>query len=162
MDEFWKQIHEDWPNIGEVSIVVYRLVAALVLAAFLGINRERKHESAGLRTHLLVCMSAALFVILVGHQGNTSPDDVSRVVQGIAAGIGFVGGGAILKLEKDNRAHGLTTATSIWLAAAIGVGCGTGRVWKSLIAALLGWFVLAVVSRLERHTVVTEPPLVKP
>ncbi len=149
MEEFWRQEFE-LPKLVSFLTVLWRLIAAAILAGIVGINRERMHEAAGLRTHILVAVSAALFVMLVTVDGAASSADASRVIQGIAAGIGFVGGGAILRRGTEPQAHGLATAASIWLAAAIGVGVGTGRVWKSALAAILGWFTLSILGMFKK------------
>src|SRR5262245_39405884 len=93
--------------------VVIRLVAALLAGAIIGYQRERSGKAAGLRTHMLVSMGTALFVIACVQNG-MEHDAVSRVVQGLTTGIGFLGAGAILKLEERERIKGLTTAAGIW------------------------------------------------
>src|SRR5262245_46594502 len=103
--------------------VVIRLSAAAILGGVLGVERQYEHKSAGMRTHMLVAMGAALFTAgpLLG---GANVEHVTRVIQGIAAGIGFVGGGTILKLTDQHEVRGLTTAANIWLAAAVGVAAG--------------------------------------
>lgn len=125
-----------------------RLLAAAVLGGIIGAQRERVHSAAGFRTHILVAMGAALLV-LGGHEAGFSNPDASRVVQGIVAGIGFLGAGTILKLADRGEVHGLTTAATIWVTAAVGVAAGIGPLWLPALAAGLTWIVLALAVRLE-------------
>src|SRR5258708_39223403 len=110
--------------------VMVRLFAATLIGATIGLDREVRHKPAGMRTHALVCLGAALIVVVVvrAGPGGNRLDSVSRVIQGIIAGVGFLGGGAILKSSSGPEAiHGLTTAATIWLAASLGVACGAGQ-----------------------------------
>ena len=99
--------------------VTFRLVLAIILAAIVGWEREREGKDAGLRTHVLVALGAAIFVLAASENG-ASANDMTRVVQGMATGIGFIGGGVILKLQKERDVKGLTTASSVWLTARTG------------------------------------------
>lgn len=78
-------------------------------------------------------------------------DGLSRVIQGLATGIGFIGGGAILKLSEDREIQGLTTAAGIWMTAAMGVAVGLGRIGMAVLSALLTWFILAAVGKIEHR-----------
>jgi putative Mg2+ transporter-C (MgtC) family protein len=98
---------------------------------------------------MLVALGAALFVLADVEVGMTSAD-LSRVIQGLAAGIGFIGGGAILKLSEERDIQGLTTAAGIWMTAAVGVVVGLGRLGLALLRIALAWLTLAVVGRIER------------
>jgi putative Mg2+ transporter-C (MgtC) family protein len=147
-------------DVDEVVRLGLRLLVALVTGAILGFQREQFRKPAGLRTHMLVSLAAALFtaVPVLAHMDSAS---VSRVIQGVAAGIGFIGGGAILKLTDARQIRGLTTASSIWLAAAIGVAAGLGRCGLAILGALAGLLVLAVLGRWEfeeEHKGVGAPP----
>ena len=124
-----------------------RLLAAAVLGGVIGAQRERVHSAAGFRTHILVSLGAAL-VVLAGREAGFSTPDVSRVVQGIVAGIGFLGAGTILKLAERGEVHGLTTAATIWVTAAVGVAASLCPLWLPAFAAVLTWAVLAL-ARLE-------------
>jgi putative Mg2+ transporter-C (MgtC) family protein len=104
---------------------------------------------------MLVSLGAALFVISSAESGMTSAD-LSRVIQGLATGIGFLGGGAILKLSEEHKIRGLTSAAAIWMTAAIGVAVGLGRLWIAILSMLLTWFILAVVENIERR--ISPPP----
>ena len=127
-----------------------RLALAVVLGALLGYERERVHSAAGLRTHMLVCLGAAVMV-LAGHVAGFGRDAESHVIQGIIAGIGFLGAGTILKVSERVEVHGLTTAASIWLTAAVGIASGLGHLWLSVVATLIGWLVLGPLKRFEKR-----------
>jgi putative Mg2+ transporter-C (MgtC) family protein len=97
---------------------------------------------------MLVALGAALFVLACLESG-MAPNDLSRVIQGLATGIGFLGGGAILKVSEHREISGLTTAAGIWLTAAVGVSVGLGQWGLAAVGALLTWMILAVLFRLE-------------
>lgn len=137
----------DAPDVEQVTRLTTRLLLAALLGGVLGYEREQKGKAAGIRTHMLVAMGAALFV-LVPQLGGMSVADMSRVIQGIVTGIGFLGAGAIIKHRTEEDTQGLTTAAGIWMTAAIGVTCGLGRETTALISALLALAVLAVLPRL--------------
>ncbi|WP_457354353.1 MgtC/SapB family protein [Roseateles sp. P5_D6] len=137
----------DAPDVEQVTRLTTRLLLAALLGGVLGYEREQKGKAAGIRTHMLVAMGAALFV-LVPQLGGMSVADMSRVIQGIVTGIGFLGAGAIIKHRTEEDTQGLTTAAGIWMTAAIGVACGLGRETTALISALLALAVLAVLPRL--------------
>jgi putative Mg2+ transporter-C (MgtC) family protein len=137
-----------WSGDGETVRLFVRLVAAMVLGAVLGFQREEMHKPAGLRTHMLVSLAAALFAITPKAAGMDS-SAVSRVIQGLAAGMGFIGGGAILKLADQQLVRGLTTAASLWLATAIGVATGLGHYGAALASTALGFIALGVVGWAE-------------
>jgi len=135
-----------WPGGDHALIVTFRLVLAALAGAALGLNRERHNQAAGLRTHILVAAGSALFMIAATEMA-VHADAVSRVMQGIVQGIGFLGAGTILKLSKRVEVHGLTTAASIWFTAALGIAAAVGPLWLLLAATLLGWFVLGPLGR---------------
>jgi putative Mg2+ transporter-C (MgtC) family protein len=97
---------------------------------------------------MLVALGAALFVIAPLEFGMSS-EGMSRVVQGLATGIGFLGAGAILKMEREREITGLTTAAGVWLTAAIGVAVGLGRWGSAALGVALTWVILAVLGRFE-------------
>ena len=140
----------DLPDVAEFTRVVLRLLLAALLGGLLGIERERKGKAAGVRTHMLVSMGAALFVLLAS-QGGMEDAELSRVLQGVIAGIGFLGAGTILKAEREEKVYGLTTAAGIWLTAAIGVAAGLGRESTAVLSTMLTLGVLAVVPILVRE-----------
>lgn len=150
----------------DLGHVLLRLVAAALVGAAIGFDREVRHKPAGMRTHALVCLGAALLVVVVARATPGGADRlaaVSRVVQGIIAGVGFLGGGAILKSSSGPEAvHGLTTAATIWVAASLGVACGVGQWAPALIGTLLAILVVIVGVPIEkfvhRHFKDHEPP----
>jgi putative Mg2+ transporter-C (MgtC) family protein len=128
--------------------MVIRLLAAALLGAMVGIQREQIGKPAGMRTHMLVALGAALFTLGGGEAGMDSAD-LSRVIQGLVTGIGFLGGGAILKLSKEREIQGLTTAAGIWMTAGVGVAAGLGRLGLALLSAFLAWFILGILGKIE-------------
>lgn len=146
----------DWPEVIRLS---FRLVVATVLGAVIGYEREAAGKDAGLRTHMLVASGAALLVLAVQGAGMAIADQ-SRVIQGVVTGVGFLGAGAILKVDRARTVHGLTTAAGIWLTAAMGVAVGLGQLALALLATALGWVVLAGLRTLERRRVRNQDGLV--
>jgi len=137
------------PEWTEVTRVVGRLLLAALLGGLLGYERERGGKAAGLRTHMLVALGAALFTIAPLEAGMTL-SDLSRVFQGIATGIGFIGAGTILKRTELQEIKGLTTAAGIWLTAAVGVAVGAGPLWIPIVGAVLALIILSVLVYAER------------
>jgi len=153
MSSIWATIQQEFsdiPDLAEATVIVLRLGVASVLGALIGLDRERKGKEAGLRTHMMVSLGAALF-ILVPLRAGMALADSSRVLQGIIAGIGFLGAGAILKQDDHGHIKGLTTAASIWVAAAVGIAAGMGRETTAILGTLAALFILAVMARAERH-----------
>src|SRR5262245_4226091 len=144
----------DFAHVGRVFL---RLLIASVLGGLIGTERYREHKAAGMRTHMLVALGAAMFT-LVPLEAKMTPSDMSRVIQGIATGIGFLGAGTILKLSDEHRIIGLTTAASIWLTAAAGMAVGAGWIWPAIFGVLLAWLILAFLQRLEHWLGPPEPP----
>lgn len=148
MQAFLDELANGLPDADALARIMVRLVLAALLGAVVGIQREKVGKPAGLRTHMLVSLGAALFV-LAGIESGMAPNELSRVIQGLATGIGFLGGGAILKLSAEREISGLTTAAGIWLTAGVGVAVGLGHWGLAAIGALLTWLILAVLFRLE-------------
>jgi putative Mg2+ transporter-C (MgtC) family protein len=138
------------PDAAQFVRLATRIVVAALLGAVVGTERERAGKDAGLRTHMLVAVGAALFVVACLDVGMASTE-VSRVIQGLAAGVGFLGAGAILKPGDERQAKGLTTAAGIWMTAAVGVAAGLGRHGLALVAVVLAWLILAAGRDLERR-----------
>lgn len=134
------------PDVDTLTVVATRLLTAIVLGGALGLERESKGRAAGLKTHILVSVGSALFVLAPLQMG-ISGADVTRVMQGIVSGIGFLGAGAILKQDREERVQGLTTAAGIWMTAAIGMAAGMGMQMVALATTVAA---LAVVSALPR------------
>jgi putative Mg2+ transporter-C (MgtC) family protein len=144
-----------------------RLGAALILGSVLGLNRELHGKAAGLRTHALVCLGAAIATLLAlgppEHWGSVDRNAVSRVVQGLLTGVGFLGAGVILR-DPMGHVTGLTTAATIWICAVLGIVCGLGY-WMLLgIAAVITLVLLLVGRPIERlaeklfHRHASQPP----
>jgi putative Mg2+ transporter-C (MgtC) family protein len=144
-DEF-----SDLMDAGQITRVLLRLLLAAALGGVLGYERASQGKAAGVRTHMLVAMGAALFV-LVPQQGGMLLADLSRVIQGVVAGIGFVCAGSIIKNHADDHIHGLTTAAGIFMTAAIGVACGLGREATAVLSTLLALIALALVPKTEKN-----------
>ncbi len=142
--------------MAQTTRVILRLVVAAVLGGLLGWEREHKGQAAGVRTHMLVAMGAALFV-LVSQQIGMEQSDMSRVIQGITAGVGFLCAGTILKGDKAGDVKGLTTAAGLWLTAAMGVAAGLGRELTAVLATLLALVILALVPALVKLIDKPEP-----
>lgn len=140
-------------TIGFTDVLV-RLVAATLVGAALGLNREIRGKPAGLRTHALVALGTALVTLtgieLAGHGGEFDSGSVSRVIQGIVAGIGFLGGGTILKADSGEHISGLTTAASLWVVACLGIACGLGLWQMAVVALVLALLVLILGEPVER------------
>ena len=121
-----------------------RMAAAVFCGGLIGLNRDIYGKPTGIRAHALVSLGAALLVVAVDHTytGPTHPDAMSRVVQGVIAGIGFLGGGVILRGTTDMHVYHLVTAATLWVTTGIGILCGLGA-WKLAFAATV--VVLAVL-----------------
>ena len=151
----WQQVSmtiagefSDVPDVDEFVRICLRLSIAVLLGAVLGYEREQRDSAAGLRTHMLVALGAALFV-LAPLQAGMQAADMSRVMQGLIAGIGFLGAGAIIKISDKEQVKGLTTAASIWTTAAIAMVAGLGREVTAVLATALALIILAVIPRIE-------------
>jgi putative Mg2+ transporter-C (MgtC) family protein len=140
VDIIWKELTTGLPDARQLIHVLIRLTAATLLGAVVGFERERAGKAAGLRTHMLVALGTTVFVLACSGAG-MSLDGISRVIQGIVTGIGFIGAGSILKLNTERDIQGLTTAAGVWMTAAIGVAVGLG----SLGVAFLSTFFTLVI-----------------
>jgi putative Mg2+ transporter-C (MgtC) family protein len=134
--------------------VVARLLVAAVLGMVIGIDREFRDISAGLRTHMLVAIAAAVFTLVTFElleqaraEGISNVDPI-RVVEAVTAGVAFLAAGSII--QARGRVHGLTTGAGLWLAGAVGTACGTGAYAIAVIAAVLGFLVVSVLRRVEK------------
>ena len=148
MEIFWTELTAGIPDSTELAQLLIRLLAAVVLGALVGLQRERAGKAAGLRTHILVALGTTMFVLASSSSG-MSLEGVSRVIQGLATGIGFIGAGAILKLNDTREIQGLTTAAGIWMTAAIGVAIGLGNLGLAILATVLTWIILASFEQFE-------------
>jgi len=135
---------------------IIRLVIAFFLGGIIGLEREKKGRSAGLRTHILVCVGSTLIMLVsiyIYYQyKNQASLDPARIAAGVVTGVGFLGAGAIIRSPEGS--HGLTTAASVWVSAAIGmaVGCGyfSAAIAATLIVFLTLYFLKKADSKLTR------------
>jgi putative Mg2+ transporter-C (MgtC) family protein len=152
MHEVWVVSQREFSDLNDVASItqlVIRLCVALVLGSVLGFERELAGRDAGLRTHMLVSTGSALFV-LVPLQAGFAQDDMSRVLQWLVSGIGFLGAGAIIKLSAEREVRGLTTAASLWFAAGIGVAAGLGREATAILSTVIALLILAGLRALKQ------------
>ena len=136
-----------WPEM------TLRLGTAVVMGAVIGINRGRSGKPAGLRTQALVTLGSATVTVAMFELATIGPtfdtSALSRVIQGVLTGIGFLGGGVILRDNTHHRIEGLTTAASVWVSAALGLACGAGLWRLAVVAVILSLIVLQFGLRLE-------------
>lgn len=137
----------DLNDVAHTTRVTLRMALATVLGGLLGWEREQQGKSAGVRTHMLVALGSALFVIAAEQMG-AEDDAMSRVIQGVVAGIGFLCAGTILKGRSPSEVQGLTTAAGIWLTCAIGLTVGLGREATALLATGFALIILNLVPHL--------------
>ena len=152
MELLWQELSNGIPELRNLWIILIRLIAATLLGALVGFQRERAGKPAGLRTHILVSVGTAVVVLACAGSG-MSMEGQSRVIQGIVTGIGFIGAGSILKVSEEKDIRGLTTAAGLWLTATVGVAAGLGTIGIAVIVALLALIVLAlenVAARLRK------------
>lgn len=131
--------------------LLLNLLIATACGGLIGLNRELHNRPAGLRTHALTALAAALAVSVILQLHPTSADAASRVVQGVLTGIGFIGAGVIVHHERRYRVEGLTTAATIWVSSMIGIACGSGHAITALIGVMLTLLILSLGSWLEHH-----------
>ena len=148
MDVLWQELIYGLPDGRHLAIVIIRVIAAVILGGILGIQRERAGKPAGLRTHMIVCLGTAV-VVLACLASSMDMSGLSRVVQGIVTGIGFIGAGSILKLSEQREIRGLTTAAGLWMTAAIGVAVGLGSLGVALIGTATTFIVLSLIGAVE-------------
>lgn len=158
MDILWSELTGGIPDGQHFTIILLRLFTATLLGAAIGFERQRAGKAAGLRTHILVTAGTTLFIVAGISSGmRPNSDAISRVIQGIITGIGFVGAGSILKRETDKNIQGVTTSAGIWMTAAIGVTVGLGALGLAMIAAVLSLIVLRVTVWVETRAFKQKP-----
>jgi putative Mg2+ transporter-C (MgtC) family protein len=145
-----RQEFSDLPDVEDVTRVLVRVMLAVGLAALIGYERETRGSTAGLRTHMILALGVALMVV-AAEQSGMAPEDVSRVIQGVFAGIGFLGAGAIVKQTNSDQVRGLTTAASLWTTAAVATACGLGTELTAVIGTVIALIILSVLLRIERR-----------
>jgi len=138
------------PEPLDIARVLVRLVLAMALAAAIGVERELRGTTAGLRTHMLLALGVATIVTGAMEAGMSS-DTVGRVLQGVLAGVGFIGGGAILKEDRKQVVKGLTTAASLWATAGIAAAAALGSGVVAVAATILALVILYVLWQVERR-----------
>ena len=126
---------------------LFPLVVALVLGTVIGIEREVHKKPAGLRTNALICMGAAAFIVIAERIGLTQ-DAVSRMTAGIVTGVGFIGGGAVLR-DRENIS-GVTTAATIWVVTSIGIACGMKLYDIAVTVTIFSLLILTILSPIDR------------
>ena len=136
------------PTTDYVIRIAGRLGVAALLGGLIGLEREVMGKAAGLRTHMTVALGCASFM-LIAIESSADSGNISRAIQGIAAGIGFIGAGTILKRTEEDDIKGLTTAATIWLTAAIGAAAGAGHGWLGLIGVLIAFLILSILSGVD-------------
>ena len=158
--DIWKGVQADFsdlPDAEAVTQLMLRMLLAILLNGILGYQRERQGKDAGLRTHMLVALGSAFFV-LIPLQSGMPLADLSRVLQGLITGIGFLGAGAILKQQDTQQIHGRTTAAGLWLTASVGIAVGLGRETSAILATLLAFIIFALLPSLRQSTDASEAP----
>ncbi len=146
----WQELVAGFPDSTEIARIVVRLIVAVVLGGIIGLERAHLHKPAGMRTHMLVALGAAIVVLLPQMIGMSSADS-SRVIQGTLTWIGFIGGGVILKMSEQHQIVGITTAAGIWLTATIGIAAGTGRLGLAVVGTVLAFVILTFFFRFDHN-----------
>jgi len=148
----------------DLVTLIARIGAALAVGAVIGLDRDMRRKPAGVRTHSLVCIGSAA-VVLAALESGGNADAVARVIQGLVAGVGFLGAGVIIHHHAHHRVEGLTTAASIWMAAGLGAACGLGlytlvavAMGAALIVLLLGCPVEQAIARRAARRHEEAPP----
>jgi putative Mg2+ transporter-C (MgtC) family protein len=154
MREIWDTIVMEFSDLGSVrdtTSMIIRLLMAALLGGALGYEREQHGKSAGVRTHMLVAIGSAMFVLIPQQTGGADAD-LTRIQQGLVAGVGFLGAGSIIKGGAKGDVKGLTTAASIWLTAAIGMAAGIGREASAVLCTLIALIIMVILPRIFRPT----------
>ena len=133
-----------------ITEVIVRFTGAVLVGGSIGLNRDLRGKPAGVRTHALVCLGAAVLTVVAGTGAGADAASVSRVMQGIVTGIGFIGAGVILRGKSGKSVRGLTSAATIWIVAVLGMACGVARWEAAALGAGFTLFVLVVGGPVER------------
>jgi putative Mg2+ transporter-C (MgtC) family protein len=158
--EVWKSVQADFADLPDVSAVtqlVLRMLLASLLGSLLGYQRERQGKEAGLRTHMLVALGSTFFV-LIPLQAGMPLADLSRVLQGLIPGVGFLAAGVILKQQDPQQIYGLTTAAGLWLTASVGVAVGLGRETAAILGTVLAFIILSFLPHVRSPADAHEVP----
>lgn len=154
-------------NLSFEVLILSRILAAILFGFGIGLERELTNKYAGLRTHILVCLGSAIFTILSIYAFPTAVDssnpqafgDPARIAAQILTGIGFIGGGTVLR--HGSSVYGLTTAATLWVAASIGMACGAGMIDLGFITTIVSVGVLVLIRLFERNVLVKSTKNVK-
>jgi putative Mg2+ transporter-C (MgtC) family protein len=158
--KIWKGVQADFadlPDVAAVTQLVLRMLLATLLGSLLGYQRQRQGKEAGLRTHMLVALGSTFFV-LIPLQAGMSLGDLSRVLQGLISGIGFLVAGAILKQQDPQQIYGLTTAAGLWLTASVGIAVGLGRETSAILGTALALIILSLLPHVRPSADASEAP----
>jgi putative Mg2+ transporter-C (MgtC) family protein len=158
--EVWKSVQADFADVKDVAKVtqlVLRMLLTTLLGSLLGYQREHQGKEAGMRTHMLVALGSTFFV-LIPLQAGMPLGDLSRVLQGLIAGIGFLVAGAILKQQDTEQIHGLTTAAGLWLTASVGVAVGLGRETSAILGTVVALIILSLLPHVRSSADAPEAP----
>ncbi|RYZ89469.1 MAG: MgtC/SapB family protein [Proteobacteria bacterium] len=151
LDEIWQGVRQefsDLPSWVTFAQLVVRLLIAALLGGLIGFERERSGKAAGLRTHMLVCIGTAS-VMAIPQQAGMGLEHLSRIIQGVMSGIGFIGAGAILKQGDGTKVEGITSAATVWFTAGIGVAAGIGRETSATLATMMVLGVLVLIPKVK-------------
>jgi putative Mg2+ transporter-C (MgtC) family protein len=133
-----------------VTDITIRLLSALACGAVIGLNRDMRGKPAGFRTFGLVAVGSAVVVILMNDTTDTGADALSRVIQGVLTGIGFLGAGVIFHRHRPAKIAGLTTAAAVWVTAGLGMAAGAGQLTLTWIALAVSILLLVLGGPSER------------
>ena len=146
-------------SVNEWTNLVVKLSLSLLVGSLIGLNRQSENKPAGLRTHMLVTLGSTIFVMtsFPNNQEQVNHESMSRVIQGITTGVGFLGAGEIFRqsdVSQNRQNHikisGLTSAAAIWVSSALGVAIGAGLYPLALVSVLMTWITLSIIKRFER------------
>ena len=143
-------------SVNEWTNLVVKLSLSLLVGSLIGLNRQSENKPAGLRTHMLVTLGSTIFVMssFPIDQEQVNYESMSRVIQGITTGVGFLGAGEIFRQSDVSQNHikisGLTSAAAIWVSSALGVAIGAGLYPLALVSVLMTWITLSIIKQFER------------
>src|SRR5688572_13309359 len=155
MDLLLQELTAGLADFGQLGRVLLRVIAATLLGAIVGFEREKAGKPEGFLTHIQVCQGTAI-VVLACAGSRMDMDGLSRVIQGIVTGIGFIGAGSILKINEERDIQGLTTAAGLWMTAAIGIAAGLGTLGIALMSTVMTLIVLWVMRVMEARALARE------
>ncbi|OQX87083.1 MAG: hypothetical protein B6D55_04370 [Candidatus Omnitrophica bacterium 4484_70.2] len=153
MEQWWQDGLQGCLRVISNVEIIKRILCSLILASLIGLEREKKRQAAGLRTHVLVSVGSSLIMLISLYifelYKNIATLDPARIAAGVITGIGFLGAGAIIR--AGNSVRGLTTAATIWVASGIGLACGCGFFYAAMFVTLVSLIVLLFLRKLEEY-----------